>query len=190
MARARVELVSSVGVGELVRRGELRRTSDGGGQVATLSATFQPYDCPIPVRASVSVEWEPCRFGGWRPWFRCPRCHARRARIYLRPTGPGVACRVCHRLAYHSQRLQPNDLAHTRGAGLMRRLGVTGQEAYDLALDPQFAPKPKRMRWATYDRIVAAAEACEERRMAALIPGMEAFLRRLERTASRSRAGR
>lgn len=181
MARTRVESVTSVSAVELRRRRELARPVDGGGQVLDVGATFHPYDRPIPVRASVEVEWEPCRFGGWRPWFRCPRCHARRARLYLRPWSPGVACRVCHGLAYHSQRVQPNDRAHNRGAALMRRLGVTGQDAYDLALDPRFAPKPSRMRWTTWERIVARAERCEERRILSLLPGMEAFIRRVER---------
>jgi hypothetical protein len=41
----------------------------------------------------------------------------------------------------------------------MERLGVTGQEASDLPLEPWYAPRPKRMRWATCERIVQQAAA-------------------------------
>jgi hypothetical protein len=60
----------------------------------------------------------------------------------------------------------------------MQRLGVTCQDAWDLALDPGYAPKPPRMRWATYERIVRAAEGAEEARCAALLPGMYRLLAR------------
>lgn len=174
--RALVESAYSLGAVELARRGELRRD----GQAVTLSATFQPHDKPIPVRASVAVEWEPCRFGGQRPWFRCPRCGARRARMFLRVSG--VACRKCHGLAYHSQRLDASARAHRRGMRLMQRLGLSREEAHRVSLEPRRgAPKPPRMRWATFDRIVDEAEAAETARWEALMPSMERFLTRMER---------
>lgn len=42
--------------------------------------------------------------GGKRPWFVCPACGQRRARLYL-PTGDerDYACRICVAAAYHIQ---------------------------------------------------------------------------------------
>lgn len=126
----------------------------------------------------VPLEWLPCPYGGRRPWFRCPRCGRRCAVVYLRRL---CACRVCHRLAYPSQREDASSRAHRRGRKLMGRLGVTGQDAWDLALEPRCAPKPPRMRWATWERIVAAAEEAEEARVGALMGGLERLLRRCGR---------
>lgn len=126
-------------------------------------------------RPRITVEWTPCTFGGRRAWFRCPRCGRRCAVVYVRRT---TACRGCHRLAYASQREDASQRAHRRGRKLMERLGVKGQDAWDLALDPWQAPKPPRMRWATYKRIVTAADDAEEARVAALLPGMKRLLRR------------
>lgn len=72
----------------------------------------------------------------------------------------------------------------------MARLGLQGEAAWNAALEPRFAPKPSRMRWATYERIVAEAEACEERRVLALMPGLERFLGRVEAAAARRGARR
>lgn len=99
--------------------------------------------------------------------------------VYVRHGG--TACRVCYRLAYRSQRLDAPGQAHYRGMKLMVRLGYTGQEAWDAALDPDRTDKPKRMRWATYERIVAEAEAAEEACGASFMPAMERFLERVTR---------
>lgn len=72
----------------------------------------------------------------------------------------------------------------------MERLGATGQDAWDLALEPHRADKPRRMRWATYDRIVAEAAELEDRRLLALTPALERFLARVQRAAATSRARR
>jgi hypothetical protein len=42
-----------------------------------------------------------CTYGGTRPWFGCPNCHARVAVIYMRRGG--FYCRECSQLAYYSQ---------------------------------------------------------------------------------------
>jgi len=62
----------------------------------------------------------------------------------------------------------------------MERLGLSGQEAWDAALDPWTAPKPKRMRWKTYERIVEAAEAAANERVMALMPRMERLFQWVE----------
>lgn len=54
----------------------------------------------------VRLELWPCNFGGWRFWFRCPKCGEgepkRCTRLYLAPDNPYFGCRGCHRLAYRS----------------------------------------------------------------------------------------
>lgn len=52
------------------------------------------------IAQSVSIERKPCRFGGSRPWFCCPRCWRRVAIIYLHGW---PSCRRCARLVYPSQ---------------------------------------------------------------------------------------
>ncbi len=52
------------------------------------------------VRQRVTVEWTPCNFGGWRPWFICGNCGRRVAVIYA--GGKYFACRHCYDLTYRS----------------------------------------------------------------------------------------
>jgi hypothetical protein len=42
--------------------------------------------------------------GGSRWWWACPGCGRRCGLLYLLPGLPRLACRVCHRLTYRSQR--------------------------------------------------------------------------------------
>jgi hypothetical protein len=93
---------------------------------------------------TVAVIWSACRFGGQRPFLICPCC-GRRA-VKLRLLGK-VACRACHRLPYHSQRLGPLDRALRRANMIRVRLGGEPGMAWPIP------PKPKGMRWATYDRL-------------------------------------
>jgi hypothetical protein len=30
----------------------------------------------------VLINWQPCRFGGHRPWWECPWCHRRVTKLY------------------------------------------------------------------------------------------------------------
>lgn len=57
-----------------------------------------------PVEMEVPLEVQAAGFGGRRFWFRCPRCHDRRARIYLPPGTTQFACRAssCHDLTHKS----------------------------------------------------------------------------------------
>jgi hypothetical protein len=105
------------------------------------------------IEERVALEHRPCRFGGQRTFFRCPRCvnlvlnlHLQRGRF---------TCRVCARLTYGSRRERERD-RHLRAANkLRRRLG--GEEG---ALN-SIAPRPRRMWRRTYDRMVAEIELRE-----------------------------
>ena len=51
----------------------------------------------------VHIEWQPCHFGGQRPWLRCPRCGSRRAVLFgFAPDGL-FGCWGCMDVVYASQ---------------------------------------------------------------------------------------
>jgi hypothetical protein len=118
----------------------------------------------------IRLEWTACRFGGSRPWFRCPVESCRR-RVAILYGGPYFACRHCHRLAYPSQREAIDDRAVRRAERIRRRLnwppGVANWKS----------TKPARMRWQTFERLSAEHEALVEVAFA----GLKYRLRALER---------
>ena len=91
----------------------------------------------------VGLEHTPCHYGGSRPWFRCPRCGRRVAKLF---GGVLFLCRKCHGLAYRSQAETYSDRCFRRANKLRERLG--GEPGVD-----QYMPKPKWMRWATFEGI-------------------------------------
>jgi hypothetical protein len=108
----------------------------------------------------VTIHWTPCRFGGLRPFFRCPGCGGRVMRLY----GAGLLfrCRRCSGLGYQSQLEDASQRAVTRAERTLARLGGAG------------APRPRGMHRATYAR----HRQVIERGMAAFT---ERWLRRLGR---------
>ncbi len=50
---------------------------------------------------TLPLEWTECNFGGARPWFKCPQCRRRSAKLYRRYTR--FVCRTCCQLIYRSQ---------------------------------------------------------------------------------------
>lgn len=83
-----------------------------------------------------------CNYGGVRPWFMCPRCGYRAARLYLRRE---LQCRDCHGLAYPSTRRDGIDRLRTKARALRQQLG-----GGDVAIPP----RPKGMWRTTYERLV------------------------------------
>ena len=97
------------------------------------------------VREPVTIIWEPCNFGGRRPYFLCPRCGRRIVKLY------GLArflCRSCNRLAYQCQRESGSDRALRKDWTLRAKLGGEPGMANPIP------DKPKGMHWRTYNRIV------------------------------------
>lgn len=63
--------------------------------------------------------------GGFRWWWICPQCGARRKALYLPAWfGAAAACRVCHGLSYRLA--QTNRRTAKRGSKLERELGLPG----------------------------------------------------------------
>jgi hypothetical protein len=99
------------------------------------------------VRYWVPLDWEPCHFGGWRPYFLCPnRQCGRRVAILYGGYGRYFLCRRCQNLGYASQRLDPLTRQRRKAQKIRLRLGGTT----DLAAD--FPPRPRGMHWQTYWR--------------------------------------
>ncbi len=94
-------------------------------------------------------EWVPLvetetPFGGRRQWFECVSCRARCRILY---GGGRFRCRRCRRLRYESQYEPPFARAATRALKIRERLGDRS------GIDDPFPPKPKHMRWKTYERL-------------------------------------
>src|SRR3954451_15470309 len=102
----------------------------------------------------VGLATTPQPFDGRRWWWVCPRTGERVSKLYLPPGALTFASRRAYRLAYRSQRETPHARAIRRAFKLRHRLGATGGIG-----DP--IPKPKSMRWATFDREMQKVEAVE-----------------------------
>lgn len=140
------------------------RSRSGGGD-------WEDVDYRIP------LEWRSCRFGGERPYFRCPgvvagrHCGRRVARLF--GAGRWFLCRHCYQLGYASQRDDAMSRCHARLAKLHGKLGAD----YD---GPDLPPprKPKGMRWRTYNGLAERVEAEQDRLDVVFIAGAERLLRR------------
>lgn len=99
------------------------------------------------VKQSVSLSKTSCNFGGTRPWWLCPTCGRRVAVLYS--PGKLYACRHCSSLAYSCQRETADDRAMRRADNIRRRLG------WPIGIANPKGAKPKKMHWATYERLNA-----------------------------------
>jgi hypothetical protein len=133
----------------------------------------------LKLMASISESfWSPVlrHFGGAQWYFICPVMN-RRASVLWMPPG---AERFCSRqtsggrvIAYRSQFLGPDDRAHAGQAKIKARLiGDCDPAEWDLP------PKPKWMRWRTYNRYVERYDAYEDILDQGIIPLMAKFLGR------------
>jgi hypothetical protein len=102
----------------------------------------------------------PRHFGGRQWFFLCPDT-ARRCTVLWLPPGARYFCcreRWGRQVAYASQFSTPIDRAHLGKAKINRRLCLVG------GYDPDewhIPPKPKWMRWRTYDRMVEKFDCYE-----------------------------
>jgi len=78
--------------------------ADAGKNCIRLShAWTAPGGVPRSMNYFIVMERETCRFGGYRAWFRCPRCNARRAILYGLSDDGRFGCRGCMQLIYAGQ---------------------------------------------------------------------------------------
>jgi hypothetical protein len=116
------------------------------------------------------------RFGGRQWYFMCPAMN-RPVSVLWKPPG---ATRFCSRqewghrvVAYRSQFLDPDNRAHAGQAKIKSRLiGDCDPDEWDLP------PKPKWMRWRTYNRYVQRYDRYEDILEEGIIPLMAKLLGR------------
>jgi hypothetical protein len=109
--------------------------------------TTGPDGAPLDVSELVPFDFTATKFGGRRAWFQCLACK-RRCRVLY--GGRYFRCRRCYGLAYASQRQSYFQRALDQADKIAKRLGSTWGCAFDGSGLP---PKPKRMRWSTYQRL-------------------------------------
>lgn len=90
---------------------------------------------------------------GVRQWYVCPHCGGRVAKLYIGEKD--IACRKCWKLHYASQ--SEDRLGRMRRSIRSKRYAIWGnnEKTRNLANHPYIFPKPKGMRWETFDRKVA-----------------------------------
>ena len=119
--------------------------------------------CGLPggqpgIQFPLEIVWRGCRFGGRRPYFRCPLsreggCYRAVTRLYW--TGSAFRCRRCARLSYACQNQSALDRTLDRALRLRARLGPLVPGTGHL-FEPEWdmPPRPKRMWRQTYQRRV------------------------------------
>ena len=109
----------------------------------------------------------PRHFGGWQWYFVCPRESRRVSVLWSLPGKRFFAGRKSwgNRFAYLSQYYAPGSRAHYMANKLCDRIGGPGASE-----DWYVPPKPKGMRWRTYEHL---SERCERYRVKATVPPRE-----------------
>src|SRR5262245_32797776 len=133
------------------------RTWDTGGWLRLQYAipdyqTGEPIEIDDQVRLTVTI---PPNIGGRWYWFVCSRTNRRCRQLYLPVGARYFRSRRAYGLAYASQREDKQDRALRRVRKLYHRLGAD-------PADGELPARPKRMRQATYARLVAELEAFEK----------------------------
>lgn len=85
----------------------------------------------------------PCNYGGYRYWFKCPKCDRRVAVLHAH--GVCFYCRKCLNLAYQSQRSSYRDRCLTRRHKI-------GQAVFAKYVNGKGYGKKKGMHWDTFER--------------------------------------
>jgi hypothetical protein len=160
-----IQCVLTYDSGEIITA--VSKLSDYGG---LLDLSFQG------LQQSFSLVSEPRHFGGLQ-WYAICSKTGRRVRVLYRPLGATFfASRHFwgRRAAYASQFLDPIGRAwRTKAKVKAALLGDEDPDEWDLP------PKPKGMRWATYERWMAKYDAAEEMLDAQLIMAAARLIKRM-----------
>jgi hypothetical protein len=153
----------------------------GSGETITANLKLSDYGGLLELsnhgnQQSFALVSHPRHFGGLQWYAICPRT-GRRVRVLYRPLGATFfASRYAwgRRAAYASQFLDPIGRAwRTKAKVKAALLGDEDPDEWDLP------PKPKGMRWATYERWVAKYDAAEELLNFQLIMAAARLMKRL-----------
>ena len=166
MARATVEQLRSIDINEFSRAGYVgdgasnwwgyrNRLARIGVQPVTWSDEVILLD-----QQNIRVTWQPWRFGGRRPYFRCT-CGLRVGKLYA-PPGYRWRCRECYELTYATRQATPRYRAILKARKIRERLGG-GQNILD-----DFPSKPKGMHQRRYQRLRQTHDQAVENSLAML----------------------
>ena len=184
--KAFVEESLRLSLRELVRRGALRpgrltpvlwRSPSTGECVGKVHILALPDRLRLHFRARMDGgDWQPCRQTielvrvrtnfGRRRLFRCPTC--RRACQDLFDGRMRFECRKCRKLAFLSQHQPSWERAVEQMRALRRKLGDAQATVFD-----ELPPRPPRMRWHTYERIVERERQLTERWLSGYAPNLD-----------------
>ena len=130
---------------------------------------------------TILFDYTGCHLGGVRPWFNCPRCRDRVAKLYMPPTSFRFKCRECHDLAYYSTRVSgnPMDEARVRYKRAFSKADKENRTPHPENY-PYFPERPKGMHHDTFDELRQEVEEARD----AWDDAMNAKLMRLRREAS------
>jgi len=103
------------------------------------------------VKQTISFDRTSCNYGGFRTWFKCPRCWQRVVLLY--GAGKYFFCRHCYNLTYESQQVLRCDRLMMKARAIRKRVGGN----IDLVFP--FPKKPKGMHWKTYRRLREAEQS-------------------------------
>ena len=132
---------------------------DDRGQLTISHEAFQHLSTPVRAdHYTVELIAIPWQFGGRRWFMLCPQLRRRVLKLYLPNGAQRFASRQAMGLAYQVQRLDPVQKGHARLARAFSKLGASYSNLYEPT-----PPKPKWMRYKTYDRLVADIKAARKR---------------------------
>ncbi|MGM0583757.1 MAG: hypothetical protein ACQEUZ_03805 [Pseudomonadota bacterium] len=110
----------------------------------------------VDIEQSVAITREPCRYGGSRPYFLCPKLGCGRRVVKLFKSGHRFLCRQCHGLVYESQAETAWKRRLRRANKLRERLGGP------VGMLNRMPWKPPQMHTTTYEQMVAEIRSIEE----------------------------
>jgi hypothetical protein len=120
----------------------------------------------------IRIVGEPCHFGGVQWFWICPATGRRVRNLYLPNGGALFLSRDAYKLRWLTTCSTELEKSHMRMARIAKKLGA---EYQGFSRTPP--PRPKWMRWWTYDRLVAEWEAAAGRHDAVWYSGAERRLR-------------
>jgi hypothetical protein len=94
-----------------------------------------------------------CHYGGSRPWFQCPRCERRSARLYF--SAHHWICRICTGCRYRTQSESRLTRSIRKARKIRSRLGASPN------LTEKIETRPKGMHTRTFERLNQAAISAE-----------------------------
>jgi hypothetical protein len=109
----------------------------------------------------VLVKWIPCHFGGFRPLIQCMRCGGNARYLFLRPLRRSFVCRVCTCLIYRTQSVDDDQQSQIAITKIQTKLAPKIAHLLDLDDVP---PKPRWMRWRTYQKSITRLNRLELKR--------------------------